>query len=301
MRKAIRIAAIVVALIAVIAIALAVAANLLSERKRSRVVDVTVAPVAYASGDAVLARGKYLYRSRGCMECHGEDGAGRDVVDDPGGLHVKSPNISPGSGSVVKMYTEVDWVRTIRHGVTPARRPMILMPSKDYNRLTDEDLAAIVAYVRSLPPVAGTPADIRLPLILKAMYAFDVVKDDAQEIDHALPPSKPVPETVSVAHGQYVANMCTGCHGSGFSGGTIPGAPPDWPPAANLTSGEGSVLPRYDNVDKFKAMLRTGKRPDGSAVSTVMPFPTLANINDIDAEALYMFMKSLPPRPAGGR
>jgi len=300
-RRAIRIATIVVATIVVIAIALAVAANVLSDRKRTRVVDVTVAPVAYASGETVIARGKYLYRSRGCMECHGDDGAGRDVIDDPGGFHVKSPNISPGPGSVVKTYAEADWVRTVRHGVTPSRHPMILMPSKDYSRLTDQDLAAIVAYVRSLPPAAGTPADIRMPLILKAVYAFDIVKDDAQEIDHALPPSKPVPETVSVAHGQYVANMCTGCHGSGFSGGRIPGAPPDWPPAANLTPGEGSVLPRYDSAEKFRAMLRSGKRPDGTAVSTVMPFPTLANIDDIDADALYLFVKSLPARSAGER
>jgi len=136
---------------------------------------------------------------------------------------------------------------------------------------------------------------------LKALYAFDVVKDDAQQIDHTLPPSKPVPEAVSVAHGQYIANMCTGCHGSGFPGGKIPGAPPEWPPAANLTPGDGSVLTRYDSAEKFKAMLRTGKRPDGSELSTVMPFATLSNINDTDTDALYVFMKSLSPRRAGER
>ncbi len=301
MRKVIRMGAIVLAVLIVVAIALALAASVLSERKRSRVIEITVAPVAYASGDAVLGRGKYLYESRGCMECHGDDGAGRDVIDDPNGFHVKSPNISPGPGSVVKTYSEVDWVRTIRHGVTPQRHPMILMPSRDYNRLTDDDLAAIVAYVRSLSPAVGSAAEIRFPLLLKALYAFGVVKDDAQEIDHSLAPSKPVAESVSVVHGHYVANMCTGCHGDGFSGGKIPGSPPDWPPAANLTTGEGSVLPRYDSADKFKAMLRTGKRPDGSAVSTVMPFPTLKNVNDTDADALYTFLKSLPPRRAGDR
>jgi len=61
------------------------------------------------------------------------------------------------------------------------------------------------------------------------------------------------------------------------------------------------VLPRYDSVDKFKVLLRTGKRPDGGAVSTVMPFATLANINDTDAEALHIYLNSLAPRRAGER
>ena len=198
-------------------------------------------------------------------------------------------------------YTPADWVRTIRHGVSRERHPLIVMPSKDFNRLTDDDLAALVAYVRSLPPVPGSSAEIRFPLIVKALYAVGLVKDDAETIDHSLPPQSPVPEGVSIEHGRYVATMCAGCHGDGFSGGTIPGSPPDWPPAANLTPGEGSVLARYDGVEKFAAMLRSGKRPDGSAVSTVMPFASLGKLSDTDVGAVYVYLKSLPPRRAGER
>ena len=105
----------------------------------------------------------------------------------------------------------------------------------------------------------------------------------------------------TVEHGQYVANMCMGCHGEHYSGGKIPGAPPDWPPASNLTPGEGSVLPRYPDADAFIAMMRSGKRPDGSAVSKVMPFTSLANFNDTDLKAVHAFLKTLPPRKAGER
>jgi len=178
---------------------------------------------------------------------------------------------------------------------------MTLMPSRDYNRMTDPDFAALVAYVRSLPPTAGEAAVIRQPLIVQALYVVGVIKDDAEQIDHALPPPAPVAETVSVEHGRYVAFMCTGCHGDGFSGGAIPGTPPDWPPAANLTPGSGSAMADYDRPEKFAAMLRTGKRPDGHPVSAVMPFETLRNLNDTDVGALYAFLKSLPARPAGGR
>jgi mono/diheme cytochrome c family protein len=301
MHKILKIVGIVVAALVVVAAAFAVWANWRSEQKRNRVIELNVAPVKYVSDEASIARGKYLFESRGCMECHGADGAGREVVNVPGGLYVKSPNISPGPGSVVKDYTEIDWVRTIRHGVSPSKHPFFLMPSKDYSRLTDADLASVVAYVRSLPPASGSGSVIRLPFVIRAFYAVGAVKDDAEEIDHTRPPPAPTVDDVSVAHGAYVANMCTTCHGEGLSGGKIPGAPPDWPAAANLTPGTDSALPRYDTVEKFTAMMRTGKRPDGSNVSTVMPFPTLRNLNDTDVGALYAYLKSLPPRPAGGR
>jgi mono/diheme cytochrome c family protein len=301
MRKAAKIAAIVIAGLLVVVATLALLAGWLAERKRTRVIELAVAPVAFVSDEAALKRGKYLFDSRGCMECHGANGAGRAVVDEPGGMYVRSPNITTGPGGVVGKYTEADWVRTIRHGVSGQKHPLFLMPSRDYNRMTDADLAALVAYVRSLPPASGGPAEIRLPLMVKALYAFGQIKDDAENIDHALPPPAPVAETVSVEHGAYIAHLCAGCHGDGFSGGRIPGTPPDWPPAANLTPGTGSAMPTYNTAEKFAAMLRTGRRPDGSAVSAVMPFATLRNLSDTDVGALYVYLNTLPARPAGGR
>ena len=136
---------------------------------------------------------------------------------------------------------------------------------------------------------------------MRALYAFGIIKDAAAKIDHNLPPATPVPEGPTAEYGAYIANMCKGCHGEGFSGGVIPGAPPHWPPAANLTSGNGSAFVRYPNADALKTMLRTGVRPDGSAVSTVMPFSSLGKMSDVEVEALYAFIKTLPPRAAGNR
>jgi mono/diheme cytochrome c family protein len=301
MRRTLKFVVIAVVGLAVMAAVLALLAGWLSERKRNRVIALTVAPVAYAADEASIVRGKYLFDSRGCLECHGSDGAGRVVIDDPGGMYIKSPNISPGPGSVVKNYDETDWVRTIRHGVSPARHPLILMPSKDYAGLTDVDLASVVAYARSLSPAVGEGSVIRFPIIVKGLYAFGAINDDAEKIDHALPPPMPVPEAITTEHGAYVAQACIGCHGEGLSGGKIPGTPPDWPPAANLTPGAGSVMPRYETPEKFSAMLRTGKRPDGAAVSVVMPFESLRNLNDTDIGALYVYLKALPARAAGRR
>ncbi len=272
------------------------AAHLLAQRKANRSIEVNVAPIAFASDDASLARGKYLFQSRGCGECHGDNGAGKLLIDDPGGLRVWTPNITAGPGSAVAKYTEVDWVRTIRHGVKPDKRPIMIMPCEDFNRFTDADVAAIVAYVRSLPAVQGEMGRIEMPLIVKALYAADVIPDAPQRIDHTLPPAKAVAEGPTPEHGAYVANMCKGCHGETFHGGKIPGSPPDWPPAPDLTS--PATYAAYENVDRFRAMLKSGKRPSGEAIK-VMPFPSLAALNDTDVEALYAYLRTLPK--AGAR
>ena len=294
--KSIAKAVVAAALIGAVVVATAL---ILATHKFHRVIHLDVAAVPYAGGDEVIRRGQYLFQSRGCAECHGADGNGRLLADGRHGMYIKTPNLTRGAGGVASRYREVDWVRTIRHGVKPDGHPLRVMPAETFNRLTDADLAAIVAYVRSLPPGDGSGAEIHFPLMYRVLYGLGVIKDAAQRIDHSLPPSTPVPIGPTAAYGKYVANMCIGCHGPGLSGGRVPDGPPDWPPAANLTPGAGSVLPRYSSLAKFKAMLRTGRRPDGSKVSKVMPFDSLAALSDNDIEALYRFLKALPPRAAG--
>ena len=289
----------VVALLIAVGIGMVIAAHVLFDRKRERVVKVDVKPISVVTDAASLERGKYLFMSRGCGDCHAPNGAGRAFIDEPGGgFYVRSPNIT--AGGVVAKYTELDWVRAIRHGVNAQGRALFVMPSEDYNRFTDGDVAALVAYARSLPAITGGNAEFRVPLPVKALYAIGVVKDAAEKIDHTLPPALPVAEAVTPEHGKYVANLCIGCHGEGLSGGKIPGGPPDWPAASNLTPGKGTVMLVYDSADKLKAMFRSGTRPGGSAVA-VMPFATLREINDTDVAALYAYLKQLPPQPAGGR
>ena len=110
MRKVFKIIIYVVVGLVVIGALGAFAAQMLSDRKRQRTIDIKVEPLAYVSDDASLARGKHLFMSRGCAECHGENGGGHIVIDQ-GGMYIKSPNITNGSGSVVAKYTEADWVR----------------------------------------------------------------------------------------------------------------------------------------------------------------------------------------------
>jgi len=285
----------VIVLLAALA-ALVFAGLQLGERKMARRIDVAVAAVPINGDAAVLERGGYLYASRGCADCHGANGSGRTFIDDGKGMKVAGPNITRGSGSVTLAYQPLDWVRTIRHGVKPDGRPARIMPSEDYNRLTDTDVSAVISYVQSLPPASGGPAVFELPLPVRALYGFGAIKDAAAKIDHTLPPQQPVAEGVSVEHGKYVANMCVGCHGAKFEGGKIPGGPPDWPAAARLAPGDGDVMSaRYADAGAFLKMLKSGQRADGSRIA-VMPFEALSKLSDTDARALHAYLASLGKR-----
>lgn len=135
---------------------------------------------------------------------------------------------------------------------------------------------------------------IRLPLPVRVAYGVGLVKDAAEKIDHDLPPSQAIAAAVTPAYGAYVANSCTGCHGARLEGGRIPGGPPDWPPAARLAPGKGSAMAHYASATQFIDMLKSGRRPDGSAISQVMPFGSLGKMSDTDMRALYAYLSSLP-------
>ena len=262
-------------------------------RHRNVALPLPAAAPAFTDDAAARERGAYLYASRGCADCHGANGAGRTFVDDGRGFKLAGPAIHGGPGSVTLAYTPTDWDRVIRHGVKRDGRPAMVMPSEDYNRLTNADLAAIVAHVRSLPGAGGGAATLDLPLPVRALYGAGAIRDAAAKIDHTLPPQAPVAEGVTLEHGRYVAQACKGCHGGEFAGGPVPGGPPDWPPAARLARGEGNVMAaRYADADAMLKLFRSGQRPDGSAVK-VMPFEALSKMSETDVRALHLYLRSL--------
>ena len=273
----------------------AVLAGLLvnSQRLLHREVSVALVPVPFKSTrePAVLTRGEYLYKSRDCAACHGDDGAGRLHIDDPIGLKVRSANLTRGAGSAVLNYTEADWVRAIRHGVKPNGQPLFVMPSDNYNRLTDSDLADLVAYLRSLPARDSAPAQFTLPLVVRLMHGAGQIPDAAAKIDHTLAPQAPLPAADAVAQGRYVAATCIACHGPQLKGGRIPGTPPSWPAAANLSGDADGAMQRYGDLDAFTELMRHGRRPDGSSVDPRMP--TNPHLSAQDLHALFTYLRSL--------
>jgi hypothetical protein len=90
-----------------------------------------------------------------------------------------------------------------------------------------------------------------------------------------------------------LAAGCTGCHGSDYSGGPIPGAPPDTVPASNITP--GGELAGWSESDFIQAM-RTGVTPDGQEMDPFMPWKNISKMTDDELKALWMYLQSLPAK-----
>jgi mono/diheme cytochrome c family protein len=286
----------------VIATALLLAATTtyaVSEYRLRRTHAVEIAAPSIPSSPEVLARGRHLVITRGCADCHGDDFGGRAVVEDPlvGRLH--GPNLTSGRGGLPATFGDVDFVRAVRHGLAPDGRALVLMPSIEYANLSDEDLGAMIAYLKSLPAVDRERGPVQLGPLSRGLLLAGEIKLAAEHIDHRAVRPVRVEVEVSREYGHYLAASCAGCHGDNLSGGRIPGGPPDWPAAANLTPHPSGRLVQWSEGDFFTA-LRQARRPDGSSVHPVMP-AAFGQLTDEETKALWIYLRSLPPAPTGVR
>ncbi len=263
--------------------------------------DVQVTAPVVPTDPQMLAEGARLYLARGCADCHGSNGAGIEVLNDPAIGRFIGANLTSGANGLEPTYSDVDFARSIRHGVAPDGRALLFMPAHEYWALSDRDLGAIVAHIRTLPAV-DSASDVQQPgplaKVLSAVGQFPMLIP-ALLVDHAATrPTAPVIEA-SASYGGYIAEGCKGCHGSTFSGGPIPGGPPSMPTPTNITP-HATGLQGY-SIETFTRLLREGLRPDGSAVNPFMPWNNLKHMTDTEIQALWMFLQQLPPIEEGNR
>jgi mono/diheme cytochrome c family protein len=278
----------------------AVAVYGFSEARYRKQYDVVLGPVSIPTDSVSIARGSHLVRSfGGCIECHGENLAGKVVVDDPAMGRLYAPNLTRGKGGVGGARSDADLVRAIRHGVGPTGHALVLMPSLDYVHFTNSDLAAVVAYMKTVPPVDNVQPAISVGPVARAlMLAGKMPILHAERIDHAQPTPTGITPAVTEAYGGYIARIgCIGCHGPQLAGGRIETGPPDWPPAANLTA--ASRVKNWSDAE-LAHFFRTGVRPDGSPANAVMPIRLTKNFTDDEIRALTMYLRSLPAVSTSG-
>jgi mono/diheme cytochrome c family protein len=253
-------------------------------------------PIALHSDSATLATGKRLATVRGCRDCHGANLGGTVMFDDPVVGRLAAPNLTLGGRGAV--LDTLDWERAIRHGVRRDGTPLRVMPAAEFTTMADDEIAAIVSYIRSVPPMTATQPAPRVGPLIRVLYLAGQVKLlPAEEIDHATTHASHVEPEPTAKYGRYLASGCTGCHGPTFSGGKIPGGPPGWKPAANITP---AGIGRYTEAD-FMRVLREGKRPDGSPVDSLMPWRLTKSMTDIELKAVYAYLRTVPPKAYGNR
>jgi len=268
------------------------------DQSTTRRYDIPLVEIPRRDDAAALERGKHLAESLGeCVVCHGKGLAG-GRVEPMGPLgHVVIPNASPGGR--IKDYSDAELSRLIRHGVKRDGTTVRLMPANVNSWWPDEDVAALIAWMRSLPTLSGDPGVFEVTAMGKLLDRFDSIPIDvARRIDHGSVGQSPAP-AANATYGAYVATSCRGCHAPTLAGGPIPGAPPGLAVPLNLTPHETGL--KGWTLDDFKAVIHSGKRKNGKPLDPFMPVDALRNLNEVEITALWAYLQSAPPRPFGER
>ncbi|PJZ51691.1 c-type cytochrome [Leptospira adleri] len=265
-------------------------------------------PDIKASKDpAIIARGERLaYGAAHCSECHQSNSAssvrpvlsgGREFALPVGTFY--SPNITPDSETGIGRFSDSEIARALRYGVRPDHT--VLLDFMPFHNTSDEDLTAIISFLRSMKPEKNQVPAHELTWIGKVLKAF-VVKPVGPngEVLKSIEPSE------TIAYGDYLANSvanCNGCHtkrsmigeyiGEPFAGGTPmedsdPSKEPLTPP--NLTPHSEGRITQW-NEKQFLARFRQGK----SISHSHMPWESYKNMSDSELKAIFRFLKSLKP------
>jgi cytochrome c553 len=290
MKRLLKVVAWIAAVLVLAAGALVGYVYAMSSARMSKAYTVSVPPITIPSDAASIARGKYLVEKVSqCVDCHDTDLGGKMVANDFAMGRLASANLTRGRGGIGARYTDQDFVRTLMHGVRPDGKSVVFMPSADYH-FTERDLASIVAYIRSVPPVDRehpSPSSGPMARALSVFAGFPL--SPASLIDHervVFATPRDARNPVAVGEQLVATAGCIGCHGPDFVGG---GGPP--PGAGNITPvGIGS----WTEQD-FLTALRDHKRPNGTTILDAMP-RGYGQMADEDLCNIFAFLKTLPPK-----
>jgi len=271
--------------------------------------------VTYERTPARLARGKYLVEAvTQCMECHApHDWTQHDSPILPGmygaggGLpgRLIPPNLTSDPETGVATWSDDQIARAIREGVGHDGRALSpTMPYLYFSHLADEDVASIVVYLRTLPPVRHKWPKSFIPYPVKYL-----INNVPQPITHPIP----LPDLSEPARrGEYLVTIahCTRCHtpqrrrgryeamgqpirSLEFGGGVTTNGPWGRVASANLTP-DPSGISYYDEA-LFIQTLRTGFVGKTRKISQYMPWTNFRNMTDEDLKSIFAYLRTLPP------
>ena len=253
-----------------------------------------------------LKRGEYLTTGLlQCLTCHSprnwdapgappvyeKKGSGGTILFEDSASRISAPNITPDMETGAGTWTDDMLARAIREGVGHDGRALNWqMPSSTFRNLPDEDLASVIVYLRSLPPVHNVVLPVK-------MYAAE-----KSEIEKSLwPLTEPVemPDlSDSLKRGRHLVRLgeCAGCHTSHaeynpgiFAGGNYIDRFGSKVFSANITA-DSSGIPY--GAAGFIFVMRTGK---GGTLSPTMPWAAFKNMTDNDLKAIYAYLLTVPP------
>lgn len=261
-----------------------------------------------------LARGKYLAEGLNvCMDCHsphdwtkhdapipsGMEGAGEDMSmlkGLPG--QVVAPNLTPDPETGSGNWSDDALARAIREGIGHDGRALFpMMPYENFRNLPDEDVASIVVFLRSLPPVRNPLP--KTEIIFPVKYLIRTVPEPIES------PVPPPDLSDQVKRGAYLVKVagCADCHtptdnhgqpipGMEFSGGQVFDGPWGRAVSANLTPDPTGIS--YYTEAIFLEAMRTGY-VNGRPLNQIMPWAFYRNLTDDDLKAIFAYLKTVKP------
>lgn len=241
-----------------------------------------------------VERGRVLTQGTvGCLECHAPDGRGSVFFDNeaPFGT-MAAPNLTTGAGGVGGM-TDAEWERAVRHGIGHDGRVLIIMPSHHFAWMSDEDLGAVLAYIKTLPPVDNELPARSLHPLLYIMGAAGMLGDlPVEVIDHDAAHPASVAPSIDAAYGEYLTHLatCYDCHGPALNGEAGGGPPSDVPPPDITGAGEVGGW----TTEQFITALQTGVTPSGRVLNPdAMPWKLFGQMSDDELTAIYNYLQTL--------
>lgn len=247
-----------------------------------------VPDVKVTSTPESLARGKGIADGL-CGACHSHTGTltgGYDLAVElqfPIGSFVAA-NLTP--AGPLKGWSDGEIFRAIRNGIDADGRWLTIMSYIRAGRLSDDDIKAVIAYIRNVP-AAGNPTrdpPDRMNVLGLVMLGAGM-----------LPPAKPViighisgpAKGPTSEFGEYILSYqdCRECHGEKFTGG-VPGQLAPLGPDLNLV--------KDWTLAGFTAAMRTGIDPNGHQISDQMPWRSVGKMDDDELEAIYRYLTHIP-------
>jgi hypothetical protein len=263
--------------------------------------------ITFASSPSRLQRGQYLVNGvLRCFHCHAEADTTKPghppFADKLGGgklfrktdsTHLYAPNISPDKETGAGTWTDDMFVRALRDGIGHDGRALTRMPWWVFSELSDEDLASVIVYMRSIPAAKN-----KLPArLLRPDREQELQNEERPMADAAVLP----PDTSTLlAKGRYLVTIgeCEGCHTAWYKrnpgvfggGNMIANDDTDSVVVSANISPDITGIGGWDD-ETFIRIIRTGK---AGSLHYSMPWIAFKNISDIDLKAMLTALKSLP-------
>jgi mono/diheme cytochrome c family protein len=233
-------------------------------------------------GPPAIADGARLAAVYGCTDCHGDDLRGRPFPHPDPFSGVTSANLT----LKAKTYSDADFARVIRDGLTPAGFSVEFMPSNAFVRMTDADLGVIVGYIRSLP--AGGADTVEWRPGWKGYWQLATGKfPPGQAFVTAARKAGPANLGAGTARGRYLVSVaCSECHGADLTGQK--GGPPDL-----------AVAGAYDPAD-FRRLLKTGVAAGGRQVGmmSAVARKRFSHLDDDEVETIRLYLVARANAPS---